>query len=117
MGACGRGDIFWIVASADGSGANVLAQRIRERLERNEEAKAGATFRVSVAAVQLPSPGTDKPLEDLVEEVADVISGMVLADIGSNHRPDREAVIHKPQLVAELKRRKNKNGQTKNPYR
>ena len=106
LGTPGHGESFWIAASADPSGANVLAQRIRDRLERSEEAKAGATSKVSVAAVQLPSPGTTQPLETLVQEVADVISGMVLMDIGKNHRPAGEAGILKPQLVAALKRRK-----------
>jgi signal transduction histidine kinase len=117
LGTSGRAETFWIVASADKSGANVLAQRIRERLERSEEAKAGATFKVSVAAVPLPSQVTDKPLENLVREVADVISEMVQTDMGKNQRPDREADIHKPQLMAELKRRKTRNGQTKNSDR
>jgi signal transduction histidine kinase len=117
MGTSGRGEAFWIVASADESGANVLAQRIRDRLERSEEAKAGESFKVSVAAVQLPSLGTNKPLESLVQEVADVISGMILTDIGENHYPDRQAGIHQPRLIAGFQRRKNKNGQTKNSHR
>jgi sigma-B regulation protein RsbU (phosphoserine phosphatase) len=113
LGTPGQGETFWIVASADQSGANVLAQRIRERLQRSEEAKAGATFKVAVAAVQLPSPGIDKPLESLVQEVAEVISGMVQADMGKDYRPYKEVDVHNAQ-VGELKRRK-KNGQTKNP--
>ena len=41
MGASGESDCFWIVASADPSGANILAQRIREQLEGIDEAKTG----------------------------------------------------------------------------
>jgi len=115
MGTSGQGETFWIVASTDQAGANVLARRVRERFGRSEEAKAGATFKVSVAAVQLPSPGIDEPLESLVQEVADVISGMVLADMGKKHRPDGEEKVCKPQLISELKRKRPKNGQTKNP--
>jgi hypothetical protein len=52
-----------------------------------------------------------------VQEVADVISGMILTDIGENHYPDRQAGIHQPRLIAGFQRRKNKNGQTKNSHR
>jgi signal transduction histidine kinase len=108
LGTSGQTETFWIVASADQSGANVLAQRIRERIECSEEAKTGAKSKVSVAAVQLPSQVSGKSLQTLVEEVADVIGEMVLADIARNQRSDREADIRKPQLGAELKRRKTK---------
>jgi signal transduction histidine kinase len=73
----GQEKTFWIVASADQSGANVLAQRIRERLERSLEAQAGATFKVSVAVVPLPSLATNKSLRTQVQEVANVINAMV----------------------------------------
>jgi signal transduction histidine kinase len=110
------GETFWIVASADLHGSNVLAQRIRDRLERSEEAKAGAVFKVSVAAVQLPTAGIDEPLEAQVHAVAEAVRGLVHADIERGRLPSREAETRKPQLVARLKRRKNKNGQTKNSY-
>jgi signal transduction histidine kinase len=76
----GSDKTFWIVASADQSGAGILEQRIRGRLERIEEARAGVTFTVSTTPMQLPSADPDKPLAKLVQEVADVISKMVGID-------------------------------------
>ena len=108
MGTSGQGETFWIVASTDQAGANVLARRVRERFGRSAEAKAGAILKVSLAAVLMPSPRIDQPLESLVQEVADVISGMILADIGKKHGPDGEEKICKPQLVSEFKRKRIK---------
>lgn len=81
----GNGKTFWIVASADQSGAKVLAQRIRDRLERSDETKAGTSFTVSVSAVTIPSQRPGKPMEKQVQEVADVISRMVLTNPGTKH--------------------------------
>ena len=85
LGTAGHGETFWIAASADLGGANDLAQRIRDRLERSEEAKAGATCKVSVAEVHLPSSGSDKTLENLVQEITETICRMVKADIGKDY--------------------------------
>jgi signal transduction histidine kinase len=87
MGAHCQGETFWIVASADQSGANVLAQRIRDQLDRSEEAEDGAMFSVSVAPVQLPGGRVEKPIDILMLEVADIVGGMVQADIETNHLP------------------------------
>jgi sigma-B regulation protein RsbU (phosphoserine phosphatase) len=84
LGTSGLGETFLIVASTDLSGANVLTQRMREKLEHCPEVKAGATFKISAAPVELPSPETDKPLEKLVQEVADGVNGMVLAALQQN---------------------------------
>lgn len=116
LGASGQGETFWIVASADSLGANILAQRIRVRLARSDEAKAGATFQVSVAMVALPVQ-VDKPLQMLVEEVADTVSGMILADIETQQASPKEAGVRTKPLLVELKRRKPKNGQTKDSNR
>jgi signal transduction histidine kinase len=116
LGNPGQGETFWILATADKNGADVLAQRIRDRLGRSEEAKAGATFKVLVAAIPLPSPESGESLEGLVQEVAEVITGMVQADIGKDYRPYKDAGTYSAQLIAELKRSKT-NGQTKDPNR
>jgi signal transduction histidine kinase len=113
----GNGKTFWIVASADQSGANVLAQRIRDRLERNDETKAATTFTVSVSEVSIPFQAPGKPLDKQVQEVAGVISGMVLTDTRTDHRPERDLAIHKTELLAVLRRRKKNNGQVKNSHR
>ena len=95
----GAGETFWIVASTDQSGANVLAQRIRGRLERGDEAKAGASFTVSLAEVPILPYVAGKPLEQSVQEVADVISGMVLTDNESNRHVEVDQAIQKVNLL------------------
>ncbi len=108
----GQGEIFWIVAAADQPGAKILGKRIHERLERSVEAKAGATFKVSVAAVAIPPPIVSQSLENQVQFVAEVISAMIRSDIGKNHdfKSDLETT---PPPTAPIKRRK-KNGEAKN---
>jgi signal transduction histidine kinase len=112
----GLGEIFWIVAAADQPGAKVLAQRIHGRLERSVEARAGATFKVSVSAVAIPPPIADQSLENQVQSVADVISAMIRTDIGKNHdfNSDLETT---PPPIAPIKRRRTKNGEKKDSHR
>ena len=114
MGASGEGETFWIVASADVSGANILAQRIRRQLESGEEAKAGVGFKVSVAAVRLPSSKHGWSLEKQMTEVAAVITGMVLKDITTSH-PPRATNSQNPVNFGTHK--EIDNGQTKDPDR
>ena len=75
----GANELFLIVAAADESGAEVLMQRIRDHLEQNEELRAAATCKVSSAAVKLPARGDGRPVEKLIEEVADNIMTLAVS--------------------------------------
>jgi len=80
------GETFWIVASADASGAEILTKRIREQLERSPELKAAASYQIATVPVSPPPGGSEKPLEKLVQEVADGITAVALAALGEKSR-------------------------------
>ena len=81
-----EGETFWIVASADASGAEILTKRIREQLDRSPELKAAASYKIAIVPVSLPPGGSEKPLEKLVQEVADGITAVVLTALGEKIR-------------------------------
>ena len=112
LGTTGLGETFLIVASTDLAGANVLTQRITEQLDRSQEVKAGATFKILATPVQLPSSAGDKPLEKLVQEVADSMNGMVLAALRQDQYPDNQPSIAAPVDARAGKETSNQNGKT-----
>jgi signal transduction histidine kinase len=81
LGTAGQGETFLIVASTDLQGAEVLRKRIQDHLQRCEELKAGAAFRISLAPLEMPSSEEGKPLQKLVQEVADSVTALAMASL------------------------------------
>jgi sigma-B regulation protein RsbU (phosphoserine phosphatase) len=79
------GETFLIVASADVSGAEILTKRIREQLDRSPELKATASYKIATVPISLPPGGTKKPLEKLVQEVADGITALAQGALGGEN--------------------------------
>lgn len=74
MGNTGTNETFFVVASTDLEGAEVMMKRIREQLEDVAGFKASCVLKMSATAVTVPSTRDGKPLEALVQEVADQIA-------------------------------------------
>ncbi|MGH9503545.1 MAG: ATP-binding protein [Terriglobales bacterium] len=68
-----------IVASTDEYGAAVVEKRVREQLERSETLRSSCVFKISSKAINLPAAGRQDPVDKLVQEVADTITGMTTA--------------------------------------
>jgi signal transduction histidine kinase len=72
-------ETYAIVASADKRGADILLKRIRGQLDRSPTLQASSVFKVSTMEVPLPSSKeADKPVLNLVQQVADSISETLL---------------------------------------
>jgi signal transduction histidine kinase len=77
-GNTGNSETFFVAASTDLERVDVMMKRIRARLAASEGLTATAVLRVSATAVPLPSNQEGKPLEELVQAVADRITEMML---------------------------------------
>jgi hypothetical protein len=64
-----------------------MMKRIREQLEASPGFKGAGLLKVSASAVPLSSTGNGKPLEDLVQGVADRITEMTLLALPRNDLP------------------------------
>ena len=76
MGNTETSNTSLVAASTNLDLAEVMMKRIREQLEANAGFKTAGVLRVSATAVQLPSREDSKPLEDLVQAVAEQITEM-----------------------------------------
>jgi hypothetical protein len=94
LGSTNQDETFLVVASADAKGAEVLAGRIREQFERSEQLAGGADYRISATPLQLPTAAADKPLEKLVQEVADSITASVMETLRHKQAADTEFQAH-----------------------
>jgi len=90
-----QGETFLIVASADASGAEILTKRIREQLDRSPELKAAASYKIATVPVPLPPGGSEKPIEKLVQEVADGITAVALVALGEKPGPAEDQALHR----------------------
>src|SRR2546427_4077762 len=70
------GELFLVVASTDEHGAKILEKRIREQLEHSQELKTGCVFQVAATELDLPSQESGESIEQFVQKVADVITGI-----------------------------------------
>jgi hypothetical protein len=84
----GSNKTFFVAASTDLERAEVMMKRIREQLEAGAGFKAAGIVKVSATAVSLPPTGDGKPLEELVQAVADRITETTMLALGS--KPDSE---------------------------
>lgn len=83
LGNSGSSKIFFVAASTDLEGAEVMMKRIRENLAASAGLKAAAVLTVSASAMSLSStPG--KSLEEKVQAVADRITEAVMMAPASN---------------------------------
>ena len=98
-GVDGKDETFFVVASADLDGANILLNRIQEQLEGCSELKASAVFKTSTAPVQLPSRESVEPVEKLVHEVADRINEMLMLNL--SRRQSSEDQPHQPTTTTQ----------------
>jgi signal transduction histidine kinase len=79
MGNTGTSETFFVVASTDLERAEIMMKRIREQLETSAGFKAVGVLTLSATAVLLPPTGDGKPVEALVQEVADQIAETVVS--------------------------------------
>jgi sigma-B regulation protein RsbU (phosphoserine phosphatase) len=101
MGTSGAAETFFVVASTDLQQSGIMIARIREQLERVPDLKAKCTLTIMAAAVELPSdisghaiagqpssspsfsdsPSSSVSLEQQVQSVSDVVTGMITASM------------------------------------
>jgi len=79
LAASGQAESFVIVASTDAKGAAVLTKRIGEQFERSAALWTNASFTISAEPITLPSSDDGRPPEQLVQEVADMVTTMAKA--------------------------------------
>jgi hypothetical protein len=88
MGNNGTGEALFVVAATDLERAEILMKRIREQLEAGAGFKTAGVLKVSATAVLLPSAGDRKPLEELVQAVADRITETAMLALASKPAPE-----------------------------
>jgi signal transduction histidine kinase len=88
MGNTGTSETFFVAASTDLDRAEIMMKRIREQLEAGAGFKAAGRLKVSATAVLLPSAVDGKPLEDLVQAVADRVTEMAMLALPSKASPE-----------------------------
>jgi hypothetical protein len=81
MGTSGSTETFFIVASTDIQQSGIMIERIRDQLERMGDLKNRATLTVLSAALELPGNISELPLEEQVQKVSDVVSGMITSSM------------------------------------
>jgi hypothetical protein len=79
MNGLGPEQTFFVVASTDLTGAEIMMTRVREQLGSLPQLKTGGEVEVSASAVPMPDRAEDHPLEEQVRQVADHVTGMIRA--------------------------------------
>jgi signal transduction histidine kinase len=87
-GNVGVGETFLVAASTDLERAEIMMKRIREQLEAGAGFKSGGSLKVSASAVQLPSAQDGRPIEELVQAVAERITEMGTLALASKPVPE-----------------------------
>jgi len=83
-GNTGTSETFFVAASTDLDRVEVMMKRIRGQLEAGAGFKAAGVLKVSATDVPLPSTEDGKPLEELVQAVADRFTETVVLALASN---------------------------------
>lgn len=73
----GPGELIFVVASATMEHAGIMMKRIREQLESGTDLKTFGSMALSAAPINMPSTQGAQPIETLVQEVADSITGLI----------------------------------------
>ncbi|HWY57035.1 MAG TPA: hybrid sensor histidine kinase/response regulator [Terriglobales bacterium] len=71
-------ETFFVAASTDLERAEVMMKRVREQLEADAGFKAVGLVKVSASNVPLPSSEDRRPVEEMVQEVAERITEMAM---------------------------------------
>jgi hypothetical protein len=77
MAAAGAEQSFFIAASTDAAGAEVMAARIREQMEKMPELAASGTANASAFQVSIAEVDSSSPLSQKVQAVAARMSTMM----------------------------------------
>jgi|HubBroStandDraft_5_1064220.scaffolds.fasta_scaffold52457_2 sigma-B regulation protein RsbU (phosphoserine phosphatase) len=88
MGSSGDTETFFVAASTDLAGAEIMMKRIREQLAAAQGFKAAGLLNISACAVPLPSTNSGGSLEALVQAVADTITEMACWRLPGNDSPN-----------------------------
>ena len=84
MAVAGTVQPFFVVASTNLEGAEVMMDRIRGQMENMPELTASGEFELSASAVPLPElPAEASPLKKQVAEVAERVTEMVRAAVAT----------------------------------
>ncbi len=81
MGTSGTSETFFVVASTDLEGAQIMTKRIGEQLERRQDVKTEYTLKISTIAINFPPPSEVATLEDQVQSLADHVMQAILAGL------------------------------------
>jgi signal transduction histidine kinase len=82
---------FFVAASTDLDRAEIMMKRIRENLAASAGLKSAAILRVSASALPLPAAQEGKPVEEMVQAVADHITEAMILTLAPN--PAAESAI------------------------
>jgi signal transduction histidine kinase len=82
-GKVGLSENLFVAASTGLEGAEVMMKRIREQLEAAEGFKAAGSVKISATPVAMPTGNAAKPLEELVQTVADQVAKMAIAALAA----------------------------------
>jgi signal transduction histidine kinase len=82
-GKVGPSENLFVAASTGLEGAEIMMKRIREQLQSAEGFKAAGCVNVSAIAVTMPDRDAAKPLDELVQVVADRVSEMAMAALAA----------------------------------
>jgi hypothetical protein len=85
-GKIGPTENLFVAASTGLEGAEIMMKRIREQLQGAEGFKAAGCVQVSATAVTMPAREAAKPLEELVQMVADGVAQMAMAALAKPSR-------------------------------
>jgi signal transduction histidine kinase len=88
MGNTGTSETFFVAASTDLDGVEIMMNRIRKQLAAGAGLKAACVLNVSATAVPLPATEDGKPLEELVQAVADRVTEVALLALASKSSPE-----------------------------
>ena len=83
MMTAGAEQTYFVVASTNVIGAEIMMRRMREQLEKLPELKASGALEISASAVTVPSVTADYPLEAQVREVADGVTETIRSALGA----------------------------------
>jgi sigma-B regulation protein RsbU (phosphoserine phosphatase) len=87
LGHAATSETFFVAASTDLERAEVMMKRIREQLTGGTGLKTAGVLRVSAATVPLTSTKEGRPLEAMVQAVADRITEMTILRLLRNQFP------------------------------
>jgi hypothetical protein len=89
MGNTGTSETFFVAASTDVERTAIMMSRIRGQLEAGTGFKTAGVLKMSVSSVPLPAREDGRPLEELVQAVADQIMETAMVALGAESSPQR----------------------------